>query len=301
MALSVIKDIRKIYAGLNAEEIRTHAARPLKIGLQAPAEEGYQLLERFLAPGARSAVDICRLNGSYLENFDFVLYDAPGFDVSSRDVSGRDASSRPDAPAVHNSVRFDAADPEGTIREIVRRNPELDLALANSLSHFRKAVSDRLIHRISRENAMFALVTALPNVIPSVIDLPWSVGEFATDTAFLTMNQLRMAMLLAAAHDRPVGYGVQKMEMAAIVGSAFGWRAIARELVGKIPLGGGLIPKAAVAFAGTWVVGLSLEKVNRGGPGLSRDEKRDAYVDALARGREAVRDIAPALTKNRKG
>ena len=71
-----------------------------------------------------------------------------------------------------------------------------------------------------------------------------------------------------------------------IVASAFGWRALARELVGKIPLGGGLIPKAAVAYAGTYVVGLGLEKVNRTGSGLSRREEKDAYVDAFAKGRE---------------
>jgi len=128
-------------------------------------------------------------------------------------------------------------------------------------------VSDQIVHRVSRENALFALVTALPNVLPSFIDLPWAVGEFATDTAFLTMNQIRMALLLAAAYDNPVGYMEQKIEIGVIAAGAFGWRAIARELVGKIPLGGGLIPKAAVAFAGTYVVGLGLEKANRTGAG----------------------------------
>jgi hypothetical protein len=94
-------------------------------------------------------------------------------------------------------------------------------------------------------------------------------------------------------HNRPVGYLEQKGEIAAIVAGAFGWRALARELIGKIPLGGGLIPKAAVAFAGTYVVGFGLEKVNRTGRGLSREEKQDAYADAFARGREIVRDLIP--------
>ena len=85
----------------------------------------------------------------------------------------------------------------------------------------------------------------------------------------------------------------QKAEIAAIAAGAFGWRAIARELVGKIPLGGGLIPKAAVAFAGTYVVGLGLGKMNSMGTGLSRQERRDAYADAFARGREVVREMIP--------
>ena len=37
------------------------------------------------------------------------------------------------------------------------------------------------------------------------------------------------------------------------------WRALAKQLVGKIPFGGGLIAKAAVAYAGTKVLGLSLD------------------------------------------
>ena len=43
-----------------------------------------------------------------------------------------------------------------------------------------------------------------------------------------------------------MGYGEQKTEVASITAGAFGWRAVARELAGKIPLGGGLVPKAAI-------------------------------------------------------
>jgi len=39
------------------------------------------------------------------------------------------------------------------------------------------------------------VITALPDIIPSIVDLPWSIGEFASDTAFLTINQIRMAFL----------------------------------------------------------------------------------------------------------
>jgi uncharacterized protein (DUF697 family) len=200
-------------------------------------------------------------------------------------------------PVPSNGHYFDPDNPDDAICRIVNSHSDIELALAHRFPRFRKAVSEKIIHRVSRENALFSLVTALPNVVPTVIDLPWAVGEFATDTAFLTMNQLRMALLLAAAHGRPVGYAAQKVQLAAIVGGAFGWRAIARELVGKIPLGGGLIPKAAVAFAGTWVVGVGLEKINSNGSGLSKTEKRDAYIQALAKGRETARELAPSLAK----
>ena len=65
----------------------------------------------------------------------------------------------------------------------------------------------------------------------------------------------------------------------------------------RIPLGGGLIPKAAVAFAGTYVVGLGLEKINRNGEGLSKWERREAYAAALDTGKEVARSMAAVFTK----
>ena len=88
-----------------------------------------------------------------------------------------------------------------------------------------------------------------------------------------------------AANDRVVGYREQKAEIGSIVAGAIGWRSLARELAGKIPLGGGVIPKAAIAYAGTYVVGLSLERLYRLGEGYTRKERQEAYEDAFHRGK----------------
>lgn len=285
MSLTLLKDIRRIYAGLNANEIRGAAFHDLNVGLMAASEEEYQEMEQFLAPSwldpamrADTLRTIHRVDGTPRNRFDFVLC-ADGIPV----------------PA--NGYRFNPADSEAAAKAIISDHHSLELAIGRNFPLFRRAAADRIIHRVSRENALFSLATALPNIVPSVIDLPWAVGEFATDTAFLTMNQIRMALLMAALHGQVVGYTEQKAQIAAIVAGAFGWRALARELVGKIPLGGGLIPKAAVAFAGTYVVGLGLEKVSRTGSGLSKLEKKDAYAKAFAKGKEVVADFAPAIAK----
>jgi hypothetical protein len=241
-------------------------------------------MEAFLAPpfmdreARNQALRYIHPVGSDPSRFDFVL-------------------CQPGIPVPGNGYVFESDQSDSLVNLIVAEHPDLELALARAFPLFRKPVSDRIINRIARDNALFSLVTALPNVVPSLIELPWSIGEFATDTAFLTMNQIRMALHLAAAHRRPVGYVEQKVEIGAIVAGAFGWRAIARELVGKIPLGGGLIPKAAVAFAGTYVVGLGLEKANSTGTGLSREEKREAYALAFSKGKDVVSDLAPDLVR----
>ncbi len=102
----------------------------------------------------------------------------------------------------------------------------------------------------------------------------------------MTVNQIRMAFMLAAASDRPLGYREQRSEIASIVAGSFGWRAIARELIGKVPFGGGLIPKAAIAYAGTFAVGLSIERLYRLGYGFTREERRAAYEEAYENGKQ---------------
>jgi hypothetical protein len=135
-------------------------------------------------------------------------------------------------------------------------------------------------------------------VVPNFLELPWAVGEFASDTAFLTMNQIRMAFLIAASNDHNIGYEEQKFELGSIVAGAFGWRAIARELAGKLPLGSGLIPKSAIAYAGSYVVGKGLEKFHRTGSGFDRQERRALYDAAVQRGKRVVGQIVDSV-KNR--
>ena len=84
-----------------------------------------------------------------------------------------------------------------------------------------------------------------------------------------------------------------------MVAGAFGWRALARELIGKVPFGGGLIPKAAIAYAGTLAVGKSLERLYRLGYGFTREERRAAYDDALEHGRQIAGMLLDGLRHRR--
>jgi len=198
-----------------------------------------------------------------------------------------------------DAFSFDPESPDDCVRRIVRRRPELRLALARHLPPFRKEVAQSVIRSIAKENALFALATALPDVVPSLASIPWAVGEFSSDAAFLTVNQVRMAFLLAAASDHAVGYREQSKEIASIIAGAFGWRAIARELIGKVPFGGGLIPKAGIAWAGTFVVGVSIERLYRLGYGYTRMERKAAYEDAYEHGRQIAGMLLNGMRERR--
>jgi len=279
--MQVFDHVKDAIRNLDPEDIRKHTERPLRLLLYADHERQYRDMEDYLAPRDLSEskrAQVRRLiyrasEGASVEaNGDLEIY----FDPSH-------------APAVGatNVFAFDPSSPEATVHQILHRRPDLAVPLALHILPFRQEVSRRMVKKIAKENALFSLATALPDIIP-FISLPWAMGEFASDTAFLTANQIRMAFLLGAANDRDIGYREQRGEIASIILGAFGWRALARELVGKIPWGGGLVPKAAIAYAGTRVVGMSLERYYRVGKAYTRAERRMAYEDALQRGKHLV-------------
>jgi hypothetical protein len=285
--MSMLREIRHAISNLQPAEVRDAAGKRLDVGLVATSAAGYRAMEDFLAPPEQMSrerrAEVLSMthragDPDIPTRFDLVLYEYP-------------------IPRAENAYTFYPDDPAGTVKQILTGHNELGLPLARHFFPFRRPVVNEILYSVSKENALFALATALPNIVPNLVELPWAIGEFASDTAFLTMNQIRMAFLIAAASDGQIGYREQKAELVSIVIGAFGFRAIARELVGKIPFGGGLIPKAAVAFAGTYVVGLSLERYYRVGYGLTREERRREYETALTHGRSVAEMLLAGFKK----
>ena len=291
MPIQVIQNIREAIASLNPQEIERHAERPLRLFLYAHTESAYREMEDFLAPPSLSEAKRAALAHR-------IRRASEGFSPASRDdIEIYYEDSPPDElTPTKDLFAFRPSDPRHLVAAVLRQRPDLALPLAMHLLPFREEVSRRIVKKVARQNALFALATAVPDILPFV-SLPWAVGEFTSDTAVLTANQVRMAFLLAAASDRDFGYREQRGEIASIVLGAFGWRALARELVGKIPLGGGLIPKGAIAYAGTRVVGLSLERFYRTGAAYSRQERRSAYEDALESGRKLAASLLEGIKR----
>jgi hypothetical protein len=280
--LKYVKQARAALSMLNPEEVRKRSSHPLRIGLVASSGSGYAEMEDFLIPG-----DLPR-----------------EVRVTMRERLHR--ASDPQAPAEVDLVlyehgidppdgafAFNRLNPAETIASVIRRKDELTLALASQFPAFRKPVVEQIIHAVARENALFAVATALPNVVPNLIELPWAFGEFASDTTFLTANQIRMAFVIAASCGKEIGFSHQRVEVGSIVAGAFGWRALARELAGKIPLGGGLIPKGAIAYAGTVAVGKGLEYYHRVNRPFTREQHERVYRESLDHGRAVAESLDP--------
>ncbi len=282
MAFQGLINIRKALTSLNPHEVREMSERPVRVALHAGNQEAFQRMEDFflrdLSPSRRraSAVLLSRATSTLAQTPDVNVFD--------------EGITAPPGSLIYHADR-----PGVLVDKALAKYPDLGVSLAKSFCPFRRPFVERVINKTCRENTLFSITTALPDVIPNVIELPWAVAEFASDTAFLTMNQVRMAFLIAGASDRPVGYSEQKSEIAAVIGSAFGWRALSRQVIGKIPFGGGLIGKAGVAYAGTKVVGMSLERFYNVGYTYSREEREEIYADAFRHGKSVAAKILDYL------
>ena len=277
MSLAILRQISGALRTLNPNTVRAQADRPVTVGILAADEAFFGRVVSFLVPeglseakAAEAGRHILRLASE--EDFDRCQF---GF-------------AEPGLPHPRHFYPFDWRNPDAAVETVLKEQQELWVPIARRFVAFRDPVIERIIWKVSKENAMFTVATALPNVIPSIVSLPWAIGEFASDTVFLTMNQVRMAFLIAAASDCEVGYSKQRAQIASIVAAAFGWRAAARELVSKIPAGGGLLSKGLISFAGTYVVGKGLDRLLRIGRHLTREEKNRMYLEAYERGKEVV-------------
>ncbi len=125
---------------------------------------------------------------------------------------------------------------------IAARLGEAATGLAARLPVIRKPLTDALIERFARQNGIIGVAVWVPGA----------------DFAVLTLNQLRLVLRLAAAHG--VEIDQQRLpEVLATVGAGLGFRAVARQLLGVVPVAGWLV-KGGVAYVGTRALGEAAQR-----------------------------------------
>ena len=127
---------------------------------------------------------------------------------------------------------------------------EVRLAAARRLPGLRPRFAARLTGEVSASNAAVALASGVPSLVP-LLGIPLA----AADTIILTKNQALMVYRLALASGAPPEFQNRMLEITPVIGGAVMWRQIAGTLAGLVP-GYGILPKTAVAYGGTYVVGL---------------------------------------------
>lgn len=157
-----------------------------------------------------------------------------------------------DIRVVVGSGQPPVAEPRRVVRAVLERAPVLALPLGRRFPSFRDAVAQHVILETSRANAQFALLSGISGTLPLI----GGVLGGTADLLVLTKNQALMLAKLAGIHGRDLEDRVAlALEVAPVVGGAFVWRGLARTALGFVPAPVGVVPKAVVAFTGTYIEG----------------------------------------------
>jgi uncharacterized protein (DUF697 family) len=144
---------------------------------------------------------------------------------------------------------------------MVRKLPDAALSLARALRFVRGPFITSATQATSLQNAAIAAVFFLPGA-----DMP-----------LLTLNQMKLFLKIAAVYDVTLD-GQRLRELAVLLLGGFGFRALARRLVGVVPVLGWAI-RGGIGYAGTLAIGAAAhEYFEKGGDlkklmrGLGRGE-----------------------------
>jgi uncharacterized protein (DUF697 family) len=127
-------------------------------------------------------------------------------------------------------------------RALAARLGEAGTPLAARLPVLRGPVVDALVESFSRKNGILGAAIFVPGA----------------DFPVLTLNQLRLVLRIASAHGVEVDQS-RVPEILATVGAGLGFRSVARQLLGAVPVAGWAI-KGGMAYAGTRALGEAADR-----------------------------------------
>jgi len=161
-------------------------------------------------------------------------------------------------------------------------DPPRRRAFARHLPPLRPAVFAELIDETAQANAVYTLTTGLAESVP-VLSAPLNLA----DMVVLTKNQLVMSYKIALAAGKKGTARDLIGEVLGVIGGGFLFRQGARQLVGLIPVAG-VVPKVAVAYAGTVAIGRAVAAWATEGRRLSASAVRGFYREAWGQGKRVA-------------
>lgn len=185
-----------------------------------------------------------------------------------------------------------------TLERILDDKPDLALPLARSFPVFRRSVTQRIIAQTSTANAQFSLLTGITAQFP-ILAITFPVNSLS-DIVILTKNQAMMVLRIAAAHGLSLDYRSRMKEVLPLVGNALGWRTVARQFAGLIPVVG-ILARGMIAYAGTVTIGRTAQLYYETGEHVTAAQARRIYAEAYEASRERVKAIASSLRGGKGG
>lgn len=165
----------------------------------------------------------------------------------------------------------------------------VEIAVGRRLPVLRPNVAAKLTRDAAANSLKVALASAVIDHIP-VAGIVLGAFASAGDMVAITGIQVMLMLHIEAAYGKdPDVQGI--WQLLPVIGGGFGWRSLARELLGFVPVAGIAI-KGAIAYAGTIVVGEGVTFFMEHGHAMSKSEATNIYRrtkdDALRMAREFV-------------
>jgi uncharacterized protein (DUF697 family) len=176
---------------------------------------------------------------------------------------------------------------------IIETVPNQILGLGRYFPFFRVPIARHLINDTCLSNSAYALSTGLAEIVP-ILDLPLTI----TDMIVLTKNQAYLVYKLGLALGFSTRWQDYWVEFGSVLGGSFLWRQLARTLVGLIPIWG-IVPKVAVSYSGTYVVGNAILQWYLTDRHVSRKQIQQLYGRAFARGKNVARNLLSKVPRPR--
>lgn len=285
MKLQDLRRFWRVMSSISLQEIQRQSSRSVTLAVVGTDEARREVLRKLYPdrdpdsafPLVRSFRSMAAEDGFPQEPgmFDIVIDAGEGWAPTEAHIS---------AFSIHQLGGWDA-----TVDRLLTEKTELSLSLARRFPGLRDAVARHIIRETAIVNAEFAMLNALPGVVPVLsLLLPTAM---VGDLIMLAKNQAMMLYRLAACYGLSLDPRARARDVLPLVGNAFGWRALARELVGIVPGGVGLVAKGAVAYAGTVALGEAMRRLYGLGEQPTRQLVMRLYRESLDEARAAAEEV----------
>ncbi len=287
-----------------AEQMRTDPARPgihtqstlALISLDAAAQAPVAHLIVVLVDATRTDFSQEQaLVKNWSEAGKNVLVLVNKIDLVGGNLAGEARDAWKAARVIYGSVNDISFLQREFIPAVLELLPQQHLALGRQFPLFRLTIARQMVSETCFSNAAYSFSTGLAEIVP-VLDLPLNL----TDMLVLTKTQAFLAYKLGLVLGFSTRWQDYVTEFGGVIGTGFLWRQVARELIGLVP-GWGIVPKVAVAYSGTYVVGNAILGWYLTGRNLSPKQMRALYAQAFAQGSQYARKLASKIPRPRLG
>ncbi len=212
-------------------------------------------------------------------------------------TAGPDKRPSLERPGVYRLAALTPAEArKHLLHDLVLACDGLEVALGAALPVFRPTVSAKLTLDCAVTCLKIAGASALADHVPLLGIVLGGIAS-AGDTIAITGLQIDMLLRISATYGKRADFQ-RIIELLPVIGGGYGWRTLARELSGFIPVAGIAI-KAGIAYAGTLVVGQAATYYYEHGKAMNADSTSALYHDALQRAKKLVGDAIDRARKKK--